>query len=86
MLIGTQFQGQVPAQQTLRWNTTGWADQWYVVWNLVPTTPSAAQSPQFEWELGVERTSASQLTYWITVKNLDAAPVSFEARYAILNV
>jgi hypothetical protein len=32
----------------------------------------------------VQRTSATQCTYWITVTNLTAATVTFEGRYAIL--
>jgi hypothetical protein len=54
-----------------------------VVWSIVPTTP-AAGIPQVDWDVAVERASATAATYWITVKNLTTNLVAFEARYAIL--
>jgi hypothetical protein len=35
--------------------------------------------------VAVERASPTALTYWISVRNVSAAPVSIEARYAVLN-
>jgi hypothetical protein len=42
-------------------------------------------APQIEWSVGVERASATYITYWITIKNLTSVPVNIEARYAVLN-
>ena len=38
-----------------------------------------------DWEVAVERANNAQCTYWITVRNLTNAPVTFEGRYAVLS-
>jgi hypothetical protein len=84
MTTGTQFTGALTANQTRKWFTHSWPASWHVVWYIVATTPQSG-APQLNWEVAVERADATQCTYWITVKNLTAANVSFEARYAVLN-
>jgi hypothetical protein len=84
MRTGTQFSGALTPNQTRKWFTHGWPASWHVVWYIVPTTPQSG-APQVNWEVAVERANATQSSYWITVKNLTAANVSFEARYAVLN-
>jgi hypothetical protein len=53
------------------------------VWTVMPTSicPGA---PQLRWTTAVERASATQLTYWVTVTNLTPRTVRFEGRYDVL--
>jgi hypothetical protein len=44
-----------------------------------------AGAPQVTWKVQVERANAEFATYWITVQNLTANPVTFEGRYCILS-
>jgi hypothetical protein len=50
----------------------------------MPTTPFATV-PQVTWTVQVERQSAEFITYWLSVQNLTAVPVSFEGRFCILS-
>ncbi len=84
MRTGRQFTGTLAPRQTRRWFTFNWPADWHVVWYMVPTTPRRG-APQIEWDVAVERGDASRCTYWITVKNLTNAPVTFEGRYAVMN-
>lgn len=84
MRVGVQFTGSVPAQQTRRWFTFRWPQQWHVVWNVVPTSPRLGAA-QLDWDVEVERADAQFITYWIRVRNLTAQPVNIEGRYAVLN-
>jgi len=84
MRVGTQFTGTLAAGQSGRWFTFNWPADWHVVWHMMPVTP-AAGGPEVEWEVEVERASGQHVTYWLTVKNLSAAPMNFEGRYAVLN-
>ena len=43
-------------------------------------------APQVSWTVQVERADAEYVTYWIAVRNLTNAPLSFEGRYAILSL
>jgi hypothetical protein len=81
---GVQFTGRVPANGTTRWFTHGWPAGWHVVWTVMPTTPRAGASPQITWEVHVQRTSASQVTYWISVSNISNQPVDVEGRFAVV--
>ncbi|MGF6970746.1 hypothetical protein OKW43_007841 [Paraburkholderia sp. WC7.3g] len=81
--VGTQFTGTVAAGQTHRWYTFNWPACWHVVWTVVPTTPHPG-APQITWQVQVERASANEITYWISITNLTAAPVNIEARYVVL--
>ncbi len=83
MTVGTQFSGSLNAGASGRWFTYNWRADRQVVWTVVPTSPHAG-SPQIEWDVAVERASATMITYWLTIRNLSAATVSFEARYAVL--
>ncbi|QZZ20026.1 hypothetical protein J5X98_22470 [Leptothermofonsia sichuanensis E412] len=84
MTVGVQFTGTLPAGATRRWFTHSWPQGRHVVWYVVPTSPQVGGA-QIEWDVAVERASAANLTYWVTIKNLTSNPVNIEARYAILN-
>jgi hypothetical protein len=82
MTTGVQFTGTLTPNQTQRWFTFNWNPAWHVVWYMVPT--STQNVPEVSWSVAVQRADATHCTYWITVTNLTAATVTFEARYAIL--
>jgi hypothetical protein len=83
-ICGTQWTGTLAANETRRWFTWGWPATWHMVWTMVPTTP-APGAPQVSWTVQTERANAEWITYWITVRNLTARPVSFEGRRAVLS-
>ena len=83
MTTGVQFTGTLSANQTQRWFTFNWPVAWHVVWYMIPTTNQAV--PEVSWSVAVQRADAAFVTYWITVTNLTATPVTFEGRYAILS-
>ncbi|MDQ3871944.1 MAG: hypothetical protein M3301_10080, partial [Chloroflexota bacterium] len=80
-LCGVQWTGSLAANETRRWFTFGWPATWHVVWTVMPTTPRPG-APQAGWSVEVERADPERATYWITVRNLTAQPLQFEARYA----
>jgi hypothetical protein len=43
-------------------------------------------APQVEWDVGVERATSTDITYWITIRNLTSRPVNIEARFAVMNI
>ena len=83
-ICGTQWTGDLAANQTKRWFTFQWPATWHVVWTVMPTSPNVG-APQVTWTVQVERASAEYLTYWISVTNLTGVPVTFEGRFAILS-
>jgi hypothetical protein len=85
MVVGVQFTGNVAGSSSKRWFTWGWPQAWETVWTVVPTTPRVG-APQIEWDVAVERASATAITYWITIRNLTSLPLNIEARYAIMNI
>jgi hypothetical protein len=84
MWTGVQWTGTVQPNTTHRWFTWGWAANLHVVWYMMPTSPRPG-APELDWEVAVERSNNAQCTYWITVRNLTNAAVSFEGRYAVLS-
>lgn len=84
MIVGTQFTGSIPAHGAKRWFTFNWPATWDTVWTVVSTSPVPG-APQIEWDVAVERASRSNLTYWITIRNLTGTAVNIEARYAVMN-
>jgi hypothetical protein len=84
MQVGTQFTGSLPANASQSWFTYNWPAEWDTVWTVVPDTV-ATGSPEVQWDVAVERASDQFITYWITVTNLTANPINFEARFAVLN-
>jgi len=84
MSVGVQFTGTVAANGTQKWFTFNWPQQWHVEWNVVPTSPQPG-APQIEWNVEVERASATAVTYYISIHNLTAVAVNIEARYAIMS-
>lgn len=84
MYTGVQWTGTLNGGETKRWFTHSWNAAKHVVWYMMPTTPRVG-GPQLDWDVAVERANASHCTYWITVKNLTPAAVTFEGRYAVLN-
>lgn len=85
MQLGIQFNGNVPANATRRWSTHSWSAALNVVWMMAPTGPVENGSPQVEWKVQNARQDDRLVTWFIEVTNLTAEPISFEARYAILN-
>jgi hypothetical protein len=79
-----QWIGTIAGNTTARWFTFGWPSAWHVVWTVMPTSICSG-APQLSWSVAVERASATQSTYWITVKNQSAHPVRFEGRYDVLS-
>ncbi len=84
MWTNVQFTGTLGPGTSARWFTFNWPPAWHVVWYVMPTSPRVG-APQVDWDVAVERASATGCTYWITVKNLTAATVTFEGRYAVLS-
>ncbi len=84
MRTGVQWTGTLNPGQTQKWFTFNWPAVWHVVWYVVPTTVRNG-APELDWDVEVERASATTVTYWITVKNLTNVAATFEGRYAVLN-
>ncbi len=84
MWTGVQWTGTLGPNASNRWFTFNWPVAWHVVWYMMPTTPRVG-APQLDWDVAVERASATHCTYWITVKNLTASSVTFEGRFAVLS-
>ncbi len=84
MTTGVQFTGSLGPNASTRFFTFGWAASSHIVWYVMPTSPQSG-NPQVAWDVGVERYNPTQCTYWITVRNLTNANITFEGRYAILN-
>jgi hypothetical protein len=83
MNTGVQWTGTLGPNATTRFFTWGWNPALHVVWYMMPTTPQPG-APELGWTIGVERSNATQCTYWITVTNLTANTITFEGRYAVL--
>lgn len=83
-ICGVQWTGSLAANETRRWFTHSWPATWHVIWTAMPTSVQSG-GPQITWRVQVERSSPELLTYWITVQNLTATPVTFEGRYCILS-
>lgn len=84
MTTGVQFTGALGPNATNRWFTFNWPAAWHVVWHVMPSTPRPG-APELDWDVAVERASATAVTYWITVTNLTNQTVNFEGRYVVLN-
>jgi len=82
MTTGVQFIGTLNANQTQRWFTFNWNPANHIVWYMMPMTNQTV--PELSWSVAVQRADATHVTYWITVTNLTAVPITFEGRYAIL--
>ena len=83
MWTGVQWTGTLAGNQTQRWFTFNWPTDWHVVWYMMPTTVQTGV-PEIDWDVAVERADATHCTYWITVTNPTATPITFEGRYAVL--
>jgi len=84
MYTGVQWTGTLPGNATQKWFTWGWPAASHVLWHMMPTTVQLG-APEIDWDVAVERASPTQCTYWITVKNLTANPITFEGRYAVMS-
>lgn len=85
MMFGTQFTGVVNAGQTRTWFTHSWNANWNVVWVVIPTAPAIDGPAQLEWKVRSTRQAANLVKWFIEVRNVTGAPVTFQARYAVLN-
>ena len=83
-VCGVQWTGSLAASEERRWFTFNWPATWHVVWTAMPTSPRPG-APQLTATVRVERASAEFATYWISVRNLTAQPLTFEGRYCILS-
>lgn len=81
---GVQWFGSLGPNQSGTWFTWGWGANWHVAWTVMPLTECPG-APQLTWRVEVERASAGECTYWITVSNLSSDPVKFEGRYDVLS-
>jgi hypothetical protein len=81
---GVQWFGSIGPNASRRWFTFGWPARWHVIWTVMPLTPCPG-GPQLTWQVAVERASADQCTYWVTVQNLTGDPVKFEGRFDVLS-
>jgi hypothetical protein len=84
MRTNIQFTGTLAPNASGRWFTHSWPADWHVVWYMMPTTVKSG-GPVLDWDVAVERASATHCTYWLTVKNLTNVAVTFEGRYAVMN-
>ena len=82
MTFGTQFTGTLAPNQSINYLTFGWQAAWDVSWMIFPTT--GGTGAQIQWTVSTQL-SGTTITYWILVKNLTAATVNIQGRYAILN-
>jgi hypothetical protein len=80
---GVQWLGTIAGGVTHRWFTWGWPATWHVLWTLMPLT-TCGGGPKLSWRVQVERPSAADCTYWITVTNLTNDVLRFEGRFDIL--
>ncbi|MGY1960883.1 hypothetical protein [Nocardia gipuzkoensis] len=85
MIFGTQFTGTVNAGQTRTWFTHSWNPTSNVSWMVVPTTPVVDGGAQIDWKVRNTRQAANLVKWFIEVRNVTNVPVTFEARYAVLN-
>ena len=84
MTTGVQFRGTVQANQTHSWYTFNWPVSEYVIWTVVPDSINTTNS-EITWTVGVQRASATAVTYWINITNQTSSAVDVEARYAIVS-
>jgi hypothetical protein len=84
MWTGVQWTGTLAAGASARYFTFNWPAAWHVVWYMMPTTVRNG-APELDWDVAVERADSTHCTYWITVKNLAAAPTTFEGRFAVMS-
>ncbi|HMS74214.1 hypothetical protein [Gordonia sp. (in: high G+C Gram-positive bacteria)] len=85
MRFGTQFTGTVTAGQTRTWFTHSWNAASNVVWSVVPTAPVVDGAAQVEWKVRSTRQATNLVKWFIEVKNVTNVPVTFQARYAVLD-
>lgn len=84
MKTGVQFSGTIPASGAKTWFTHEWPIAWKVIWTVVPTSVATGSAKQVEWDVAVQKASASHLTYWLTVRNLTTSEIGVEARYVVM--
>ncbi|HEV7237907.1 MAG TPA: hypothetical protein VGQ36_01605 [Thermoanaerobaculia bacterium] len=80
---GVQFTGTLIANETKRWFSHSWPAVQNVLWTVMPLT--TVGPPQVSLSVAVERSNAEFVTFWLSVRNLTAVPVTFEVRYCILS-
>jgi hypothetical protein len=83
-ISGVQWRGMLPPNATITWFTYNWPEYYFVLWDVVPTTPGPG-GPEVKSRVKVERASGAYITYWIEVTNLTNRQVDIEGRYVILD-
>jgi hypothetical protein len=81
---GTQFSGSVAGNSSRTWFTHSWPSHWFVVWTIVPTSPVVDGPAQVQLVVHTTRQAERLIKYFLTVRNLGAAAVTFDARYEVL--
>jgi hypothetical protein len=81
---GVQYRSTVAANSSLTFFTHSWPGYWFVHWTVVPTAPPIDGPAQLEWTVRTTRQTDRLLKYFVTVRNLQNYPLSFEARYDVL--
>ncbi|MFF0943327.1 M12 family metallopeptidase [Kocuria sp. CPCC 205300] len=81
---GTQYSTTVAANGTLRFFTHSWPGYWFVVWTVVPRSPAVDGPAQVEWKIQATRQTDRLIKYFVEIRNLQAYPVTVDARYDVL--
>lgn len=80
---GVQWRDVLPAGSVVTWFTYNWPEYYFVLWDVVPTTPRPGAA-EVTWKVHVERASGAFITYWIEVTNLTNVDIEIEGRFSIL--
>jgi hypothetical protein len=79
MPIGKQFTGSLQSGQYWEWYTWGWPRDLFVNWSVRPSTGQVGNVTLRA--LAVEVVADGTLTYHLTVWNVSAHPITFDAYY-----
>lgn len=77
--------GRLAGNESARCGCGRFPITWHMIWTVMPTTPRLG-SAQVSWDVQVEKVDTEYVTYWLSIRNLTADPVEFEARYCILGL
>jgi len=83
-VCGVQWTGTVAPNAEGECFTVDWPAGWHVIWTVMPITVGPG-APQLTWQVRVGRSCPEFVTYWVKVRNLTDASVSFVIRYAIVS-
>lgn len=81
---GVQFTGTIPAQTTYLYYTFDWAPAEYVEWSVMSDSVYSGEAEFTLSPVSTQRSTASDVTYWLTITNNTSSSQNFEGRYCIL--